>query len=194
MRITAFALAGAAGLWFICAPLLVSIQAAQAQAGAKSSQLQIAQAQTDATTSLGAVGSWQARTTAQNGTTLCYVSSAPSQIGRTVKGRDQTGILVTHAADGTARDQVSVALGFPPRKGTSVGLRIGKRSFTLQKIDGDRAWSSSDSLDRQIVAAMKRVDEMTVQATAANGRRSLDRYNLSGFGAAYGKITKACGL
>lgn len=180
MRKTAFALAGAAGLWFICAPLTGLAQIAQPQAGA--------------TTSLGTVGSWQAKTTADKSTTLCYISSSPSQLGGTVKGRGQTGMLVTHATGGAARDQVSVALGFTPRKGTAVSLRIGKRSFTLQKIQDDRAWSSSDSLDRQIVAAMKGTDDMTVQATAADGKRSLDKYNLSGFTAAYNKITKACGL
>jgi invasion protein IalB len=102
--------------------------------------------------------------------------------------------MVTHASGGGARDQVSVALGFAPRKGTAVSLRIGKRSFTLQKIQDDRAWSSSDSVDRQIVAAMKGADQMTVQATATDGKRSQDKYNLSGFSAAYNKITKACGL
>jgi len=181
MRLTAFALAGLTGLWFICAPL-------------GGPGMGMAKAADAVAKSLGTSGNWQARTVADNGTTLCYISSGPSRIGSTIKGRNQTGVLVMHAANGGARDQVSVALGFQPRKGTAVTLRIGKRNYTLQKIQGDRAWSSSDSVDRQIVTAMKKGDDMTVLATSSGGKRAQDQYDLSGFRAAYGMIAKACGL
>jgi hypothetical protein len=146
------------------------------------------------TKSLGEFGDWQAKTMPQQGVTLCYISSAPSKQSPAFAGRGSTGLLVTHADHGAARDQVSVALGFAPRRGTAVSLKIGKHSFTLQQIQGERAWSSSDAQDRQIVAAMKKADTLLLRATTAKGRTGEDRYSLSGFSAAYSKIADACGL
>ncbi|MDY0882143.1 invasion associated locus B family protein [Dongia soli] len=177
MRKKVFALAGLAGLWFIGAAL-----PAPARAAAAEPKL------------LGIYGDWLAKSVAENGTTLCYMSSVPSSVSAGVDGRSATGAMITHAAGGGARDQVSIALGFSPRKGTGVSLRIGKRSYTLQKIQGDRAWASSNSLDRQIVAAMKKADWMTVQATSAGGTKAQDKYSLSGFAKAYSKISRACGM
>lgn len=192
MRFMGLVLASLAGLWFIGAPL----------AGPGSSQS--AWAADPATTpgtasaanakSLGVFGDWQAKTMSQQGVTLCYISSTPGNDSPAFSGRDATGLLVTHADKGVARDQVSVALGFEPRKGTAVSLKIGKRRFTLQKIQGDRAWSSSDAQDREIVAAMKNGDTLLLRATTVGGRTGEDRYSLSGFGAAYAKIAEACGL
>jgi hypothetical protein len=201
MRIMGLVLASLAGLWFIGAPLPGQDWAGQDWAGAGWSRpalaadtsASVADAQPGAQ-SLGEFGDWQAKTVSQQGLTLCYVSSSPTRNSPVFAGRGSTGLLVTHAQNGTARDQVSVALGFTPRKGTAVSLRIGKRSFSLQKIQGDRAWSSSDAQDRQIVAAMKRADSLLVRATNVKGRTGEDRYSLSGFSAAYNKTADACGL
>lgn len=177
MRKTVFALAALAGLWFIGAALPAPARAAEAEPKL-----------------LAMYGDWVAKSVAENGTTLCYMSSVPSSVSAAVDDRSATGAMVTHAAGGGAKDQVSIALGFTPRKGTAVSLRIGKRNYTLQKIQGDRAWASSSSLDRQIVAAMKKADWMTVQATSAGGTKAQDKYSLSGFTKAYSKISRACGM
>jgi hypothetical protein len=191
MRIMGLVLASLAGLWFIGAPLAGPILAGPAWAADTSAA--VAGTQPGAQP-LGEFGDWQAKTVSQQGMTLCYVSSAPTNDSPAFAGRGSTGLLVTHAQHGVARDQVSVALGFAPRKGTSVSLRIGKRSFTLQKIQDERAWSSSDAQDRQIVAAMKKADTLLLRATNVKGRTGEDRYSLSGFTAAYNKIADACGL
>jgi hypothetical protein len=201
MRIMGLVLASLAGLWFIGAPLTGQDGAGRGWAKqgwgrpalAADTSASVADAQPGAQ-SLGEFGDWQAKTVAQQGLTLCYVSSSPTSNSPVFAGRGSTGLLVTHAKDGAARDQVSVALGFTPRKGTAVSLRIGKRSFSLQKIQGDRAWSSSDAQDRQIVAAMKRADSLLLRATNTKGRTGEDRYSLSGFSAAYNKTADACGL
>jgi invasion protein IalB len=186
MRIMGLVLASLAGLWFIGAPI-----GGKARAADNSASTTGAPAGAEA---LGEFNDWQAKTLSQQGVTLCYISSSPSDEGPAFTGRSTTGLLVTHAKNGVARDQVSVALGFAPRHGTAVSLKIGKRSFTLQKVQGERAWSSSDAQDRQIVAAMKKADSLILRATTANGRTGEDRYSLSGFSAAYDKIAEACGL
>ncbi|HVJ42018.1 MAG TPA: invasion associated locus B family protein [Dongiaceae bacterium] len=163
-------------------------------AGAPEAAAPTAGAAGSGSTTLGSFGDWQARTMPQQGVMLCYMSSTPQNESPAFAARGATALLVTHAEKGAARDQVSVILGFEPRKGTAVSLKIGKRSFTLQKIAGDRAWSSSDAQDRQIVAAMKKNDSLALRATTAKGRTGEDRYSLSGFTAAYDKITDACGL
>lgn len=197
MRIMSLALASLAGLWFIAAPIGMDGRAVMARAADNSATGQAPDAKSSkeaGATSLGSFGDWQAKTMPQQGVTLCYISSTPQNDSPAFAGRGQTALLVTHAEKGMARDQVSVILGFEPRKGTAVSLKIGKRSFTLQKITGDRAWSSSDSQDKLIVAAMKKNDYLSLRATTSKGRTGEDRYSLSGFSAAYDKITAACGL
>jgi invasion protein IalB len=186
MRIMGMVLVCLAGLWFIGAPSAGPVWAADSSTPAVGTP--------SGAEALGEFGDWQAKTLSQQGVTLCYISSAPSVESPAFAGRNATGLLVTHAKDGVARDQVSVALGFAPRKGSSVSLKIGKRSFTLQKVQGERAWSSSDAQDRQIVAAMKKADSLVLRATGPNGRTGEERYSLSGFSAAYEKIAEACGL
>lgn len=214
MRIMGLVLASLAGLWFIGAPVGTAGSAGTAWAADGSSPAAAPDAKSAKTpsagtpeaaaptagaagigsTTLGSFGDWQAKTMPQQGVKLCYVSSTPQNDSPAFAARGATALLVTHAEKGAARDQVSVILGFEPRKGTAVSLKIGKRSFTLQKIAGDRAWSSSDAQDRQIVAAMKKNDSLSLRATTAKGRTGEDRYSLSGFTAAYDKITDACGL
>lgn len=203
MRIMSLALACLAGLWFIAAPVGIPGGETGGRAGvawaadnSATGQAPDAKSSKDAgaSTNLGSFGDWQAKTMPQQGVTLCYISSTPQNDSPAFADRGQTALLVTHAEKGMARDQVSVILGFEPRKGTAVSLKIGKRSFTLQKITGDRAWSSSDSQDKLIVAAMKKNDYLSLRATTSKGRTGEDRYSLSGFSAAYDKITAACGL
>lgn len=197
MRLMSLVLASLAGLWFIAAPIGMDGRAGTALAADPTATGTAPDAKSlkeTGSTSLGTFGDWQAKTMPQQGITLCYISSMPQADSPAFDGRSQAALLVTHAEQGRARDQVSVILGFEPRKGTAVSLRIGKRSFTLQKIAGDRAWSSSDAQDRIIVEAMKKNDYLSLRATTAKGRTGEDRYSLSGFRAAYDKITAACGL
>jgi invasion protein IalB len=136
--------------------------------------------------------SWQALSFADNGRTMCYTQSAPvGTIGKAA-GRGQAAAMVIQAPDAGAKDQVSIVLGFDPQPGKPVALKIGRKRFSLRKFAVGRAWADSDSLDRQMVAAMKRYDWMVVNAVSAKGEKVQDTYNLSGFGDAYAAAVKAC--
>jgi invasion protein IalB len=153
-----------------------------------------------AATAPAAVGSfkaWAAYTFEDKGRLMCYTQSAPTGTIGEAEGRGQAAVMVIQAPDAAAKDQVSVVLGFLPQDGKNVTVTIGSKpgkgkKYTLKKFAVGRAWADSDSLDRQMVAAMKRYDWMVVNAVSAKGEKVQDTYNLSGFGDAYAAAVKAC--
>jgi invasion protein IalB len=136
--------------------------------------------------------SWDAMTFADGGRSMCYTQGDPvGTIGKAA-GRGRAAVMVVQAPDAGAKDQVSIVLGFDPQPGKPVAVKIGRKRFSLKKFAVGRAWADSHSLDKQMVAAMKRYDWMVVNAVSAKGEKVQDTYNLSGFSDAYAATVKAC--
>ncbi|HEY4161880.1 MAG TPA: invasion associated locus B family protein [Dongiaceae bacterium] len=136
--------------------------------------------------------SWQAMTFADSGRSMCYTQGAPAGTIGSAAGRGKAAVMVIQAPDAGAKDQVSIVLGFDAQQGKPVAVKIGRKRFSLRKFAVGRAWADSNSLDKQMVAAMKRYDWMVVNAVSAKGEKVQDTYNLSGFGDAYDAAVKAC--
>ena len=150
-----------------------------------------------APTAVGSFKSWAAYTFEDKGRLMCYTQSDPTG---TIGGAEQRGpaaVMVIQAPDATAKDQVSVVLGFTPQDGKNVTVTIGAKpgkgkKFTLKKFAVGRAWAETGSQDKQIVSAMKRNNYLIIDAVSAKGEKVRDTYNLSGFGKAYDASVKAC--
>lgn len=144
---------------------------------------------------LGKFGSWYAFTQGESGNKLCYMISPPVQSLGDIPNRGEVGLIVTHQMGGKVRDQVSVALGFTPHKTRFTKAKVDKSgNVLLRLVDGDRAWIRESSVDRELVARMKRGDQLIVTGMSSGGVASQDTFSLDGFTKAYDAITKACGL
>jgi hypothetical protein len=148
-------------------------------------------------TAVGSFKSWAAYTFEDKGRLMCYTQSEPAGTIGGVTGRGAAAVMVIQAPDASARDQVSIVLGFLPQDGKNVTLTIGAKAgkgkkYTLKKFAVGRAWADTGSQDKQIVAAMKRYDYLVVDATAKSGEKVRDTYYLSGFGKAYDATVQAC--
>lgn len=140
---------------------------------------------------------WQALTYQDKDLLMCYTISRPGVKLGDLAGRGDAAALVTRVANREAnggRDEVSVVLGFEPKKGNPVLVKIGKKTFRLTRLAEGRAWAKDDSQDRQMVEAMKHADWLVVNATsAAKGNvKTQDTYALAGFAKAYAAMTEAC--
>lgn len=82
-------------------------------------------------------------------------------------------------AGGPRRGQFAIRLGRIPRPGASVMLIVGDRPFLLMA-RGDMAWSRGPAQEVAIIDAMRRSDSMRIEARAAGGGRSVERFSLDG--------------
>ena len=147
--------------------------------------------------SVGSFKSWASYTFEDNGRLMCYTQSEPKTTVGGANGRGQPAVMVIQAPDASAKDQVSIVLGFVPQQDKNVTVTIGAKAgkgkkFTLKKFAVGRAWAETGSQDKQIVSAMKRYDYLVVDAVSAKGEKVRDTYYLSGFGKAYDASVKAC--
>lgn len=144
---------------------------------------------------LGNFGAWYAFTQGEGAEKLCYMIAAPVQSLGEIPNRGEVGLIVTHQMGGKVRDQVSVALGFEPHKTRYTKAKVDKSgNVLLRLVDGDRVWIREASVDRQLVARMRKGDHLVVTGMSSDGVASQDTFPLDGFSDAYNAISAACGL
>ena len=144
---------------------------------------------------LGNFGAWYAFTQGEGADKLCYMIAAPVQSLGEIPNRGEVGLIVTHQMGGKVRDQVSVAMGFEPHKTRYTKAKVDKSSNVLLRlVDGDRVWIREASVDRQLIARMKKGDHLVVTGMSIDGVASQDTFPLIGFSNGYKAISDACGL
>src|SRR5688572_6530170 len=144
---------------------------------------------------LGNFEGWYAFAQGEGNDKLCYMIAAPTASLGEVANRGEVGLIITHQMGGKVRDQVSVALGFEPHKTRYTKAKVDKSgNVLLRLVDGDRVWIREASVDRQLVARMKKGDLLVVTGMTSDGVASQDTFPLDGFSNAYAAISAACGL
>ena len=137
--------------------------------------------------SLGVFSSWGAFR--DPGVPRCYAIAQPLPTSRSSDYR-------AFASVGTwprrqVRNQLHLRLSRELADDANIRLVVGDRRFTLTGGGGD-AWANGKAMDAAVVAAMRSAGRMTVSATDARGRRSTDRYDLTGAATAIDAATVGC--
>ena len=141
---------------------------------------------------LGGFQDWDAFTERRgHNEKVCYIISVPKEKLPKKTHRGEVYVMVTHWPAAKIKSQVSVILGYPAKKGSTVSFSVDKHAFEMF-IDGDRAWAWDTRQDNMMTATMKNGTRFVVKAISARGTKTTDSYSLSGFTAAYNAITKAC--
>jgi hypothetical protein len=148
-------------------------------------------AQSPEPTSLGEFGDWVAYTYKTKNGKVCYVSSQPKSTTPKNAKRDPAFFLVTHRPSDNVRNEVSTIIGYPFKKDTPVQLTVDAASFEL-RTNGDGAWADTSAMDKEIVAAMKKGQKLTIKGASWRGTETLDSYSLKGVVPALAKIDAAC--
>ena len=142
---------------------------------------------------LGTHGAWTAYYYTTKKGPVCYITSQPvkSELSRKGAKRDPAFFLVTHRPGDRVFGEVSTIIGYPFKKGSTPLVEIDGRKFRLFAV-GDGAWTEGPTVDRQMVAAMKKGKQMTVYGTSRRGTKSMDVYSLKGVSAALALIDSKC--
>lgn len=144
---------------------------------------------------LGRFGAWKAFAFEESGGKgkVCFMSATPEkQEGKFTK-RGDVAFFITHwAAEGT-RDVVSVAIGYPFKKGSTLNIAVDGKSYTMVT-DGEMAWAANSAADAEIASAVRRGSKLVIKAVSQRGTETTDTYSLKGSGDAYKNISSACGF
>lgn len=151
----------------------------------------IAFAQAQDPTPLGEFKDWAAYTYKTTGGKVCYVVSQPKASDPKNAKRDPIFFLVTHRPGQGVRNEVSTIIGYPFKKEAIVKVTVDKAAFDLFT-NGDGAWADTSAKDKQIVAALRKGQSLSVKGTSLRGTATTDTYSLDGVAAALGAIDTAC--
>jgi hypothetical protein len=89
------------------------------------------------------------------------------------------------------RNEVSTIIGYPFKKNTPVQLSVDDQEYELFA-NGDGAWADTPAKDKEIVAAMRKGQKLTIKGASWRGTETLDAYSLKGIVQALAKIDAAC--
>ena len=145
------------------------------------------------TKAIAAFNDWSAHKTGRAKNKICYMHGEPKKSTGKYKKRGDTYLQVTHRRKERIKNEVSVTAGYTYKKNSSVEVEIKGKKFSLYT-DSGTAWVSGARKEAELVAAMKAGKVMIVTGLSSRGTRTKDRYSLSGFTAAYNKISKSCGV
>ncbi len=144
---------------------------------------------------LGRFGAWKAFSFDEAGGKgkVCFMSATPEKQEGQFTKRGDVAFFITHwAAEGT-RDVISVSIGYPFKKGSTLDVTIDGQSYKMVT-DGEMAWTSNSADDAAISAAVRRGSKLVIKGTSQRGTITTDTYSLKGSGAAYKSISGACGF
>jgi invasion protein IalB len=135
--------------------------------------------------------------TSDEGEKVCWIVTQPTtsiakRDGKqvTVK-RDPIYLMVAVRPAKGAKNEVSMVSGYPFKKGSTVGAKIGSDSYDLFT-EGEGAWLASAEDDDRVVASMKRGATAVMTGMSERGTVTIDTFSLLGFTAALESARTLC--
>lgn len=141
---------------------------------------------------IGEYSDWMAYSYKDSGGTVCYMASSPKKDEGKYAKRGDIYVVITHRPKDKSFNVVNFVAGYNYKQGSKVSVKIGNTTINKIFTDEDKAWAISETVDKELVAAMQKGDRMFVEGTSSKGTTTKDTYSLSGFVAAHKAITAKC--
>jgi invasion protein IalB len=122
---------------------------------------------------------------------ICFAASQPKESTPANSKRDPAFFYVSAWPKDGVKSEVSVRLGYPIKKGSTVTVDIGGTSFDLFAKD-DKAFVADPTQELKLIEAMKRGTIMKVEATSEQGTTTADSYSLMGISNALEGLATEC--
>lgn len=140
---------------------------------------------------LGFFRDWSAMQFGTGKEQACMAFSQPTSSEGDYTRRGDAFVFVTNRPAAGERGRVSLDTGYTYQPGSPVTVTVDTLVLEL-RTDGSTAWLDGEEETGRLLAAMRSGREMVVEGTSNRGTRTVDRYSLYGFTAAYRAIGKAC--
>lgn len=122
---------------------------------------------------------------------ICFIASQPASSTPKDAKREQAFFYISAWPKDGVKSEVSVLLGYPIKKSSTVTVSIGTTSFKLFPQD-DKAFVADPTEELKLIEAMKRGSTMEIAASAEGGFDTQDKYSLSGITAALKNLAGKC--
>lgn len=141
---------------------------------------------------IGEYGDWTAYYYRDSKGIICYAASAPKLDEGKYSKRGEIVAVVTHRPNDKSFDVFNITAGYTYKTEAPVTIKIGSKTIDKIFTNADKAWAINDTVDKELIAEMKRGSRMIVHGTSSKGSNTKDSYSLSGFGSAYKAISDKC--
>lgn len=141
---------------------------------------------------LGEFNAWSAYYYQEGNKVVCYMVSSPTKDEGKYSTRGAIFAMITHRPAEKSFDVVNFTAGYTYKQDAAVVVKIGKSVINRMFVDGDKAWGMNESVDKELVGAMKKGERMIVDGESSKGTATKDTYSLSGFSSAYKAISAKC--
>lgn len=128
----------------------------------------------------------------------CWSVSKPKSTVNTRNGevannvnRGEILLFVSYRPGSGVNGQVAFTGGYPFAADSTVSVTVGSAEFQLF-VDGEWAWTRSETDDAAIIAAMKKGADAVVVGMSSRGTRTEDTFSLLGFTAAVEDAAQRC--
>lgn len=138
-------------------------------------------------------GKWGAFTVKEKDGTACYLAGKPDDTAPDDVKRGPVWLLVTHRPHRDVSHEVSIYIGYPFKKDSTVTVDIDGSKLEMFT-DGETAWARNPKADLQLTKSMRSGLSMVVQGLSSRGTTTTDKYSLKGFTRAHNAINQACGV
>ena len=140
---------------------------------------------------LETAGKWQAFSSQQGRSKVCYaLSKAETRIPTNLK--DVEGLLFVSSRPGEGvRNEISFVMNFDLKEGVEHQAIIGSERFALVA-KGQNMWLKNPAEESRMLDALRRGAGLEIKATSKRGNPTADKYSLSGMSQAVKKAEDAC--
>lgn len=142
---------------------------------------------------IGEFDDWTAYVYMEGKNKVCYMVSKPKKEEGNYTKRGDVFALVTHRPAENSKNVFSFVAGYPFKKGSEVTAMIGSQSFKLFT-QNDAAWAPDEATDNKITNAIRSGNTLVVKGISERDTATTDTFGLKGSSAAYGAISKECGI
>lgn len=140
--------------------------------------------------SLGRFRDWEAFKADEQGKTICYALTAPTDSQGAYSSRDPAFVMVTRRPAENVYDEVSAIAGYAYQSNSEPTFAVGEKRYVAASVN-DVAWPRISETP-QLVRSMKGGSKLVLEGVSARGTKTRDEFSLLGFTAALGAIQKSC--
>ena len=118
----------------------------------------------------------------------CYIGSLPIKTD-IPEGKSRGDVyLLVYRINRSKESIVQINAGYPYKEGNPVIITVDKSQYEFYSKE-DSAWTENDN---DVIYAMKKGNTFKVAGISSRGTKTIDEYTLTGFTAAYNKLTNDC--
>lgn len=139
----------------------------------------------------GTFNAWSVWTYKDGTKKNCYIYSAAKTKSPASLNHGDVSFFVRTVNSSQARTEANFTVGYDFAPGSTVRAEIGSATFDMM-VQGDNAWLREAEKEKDLLAAMRGGDEMSIHARSRRGNPTSYVFPLDGVTAAVRQMQKEC--